>query len=179
MGSAKHAGRRFIIHYRKGTNFCGVLNFAVFADRTSSTKFNPGLHLCTWPWSVCAFVYSSYMSSGDDDDLDRILERPVSDELVIVAMTELPQQPDCLQNLLGVLPASTNDAGSTVELPPRESRTGELRGGGPCQEPCLSLTDVLPWSHPCIVSYVKKHWHPLYIPAKIKHCPHFSQNAKI
>ena len=70
-------------------------------------------------------------------------------------MTESPQQPSCSQKLLGVLPAPTNDVGSTTELPPREGRTGELRGGGPCQGPCLSLADVLPWPHPCIVSYVK------------------------
>ena len=106
------------------------------------------------------------MSSGDNDDLDRILEGPVSDELAIVAMTESPQQFGCSQNLLGVLPAPTNDAGSTAELSPREGRTGELLGGCPCQGPCLFLADALPWPHPCIVSYVK-HWHPRYIPAKV------------
>ena len=52
----------------------------------------------------------SYMSSGDDDDLDCILERWVSDEIVIMAMMELPQQHSCLQNLLGVLLAPMNDA---------------------------------------------------------------------
>ena len=49
-----------------------------------------------------------------------------------------------------------NDAGSTAELPPRESRTGELRGGDSCQDPCLSLTDALPWPHSRIVNCVKK-----------------------
>ena len=114
---------------------------------------------------TCAHLYGC-MSSGDDDDLDCILGGPVSDELVIVAMTESPQQPGCLQNLLGVLLASTNDAGSTAELPPREGRTGEFRGGGPCQGPCRSLADSLSWPHQCIVNYVKT-LHPLYIPAKI------------
>ena len=57
----------------------------------------------------------SCMCSGDNDNLDPILGRPVSDELVV--MTESPQQPGCSQNLLGIVPAPTNeDAGSTSEL---------------------------------------------------------------
>ena len=105
---------------------------------------------------MCAHLYSC-MSSEDDDSLDRILEELVSDELyiVIVAMTESPQQHGCLKNLLGVFLAPTNDAGSTAELRPCEGRAGELRGECPCQAPCLSIADVLPWSHPRIVSYVK------------------------
>ena len=56
------------------------------------------------------------MSSGDDDDLDHILGGPVFDELV--AMTESPEQPGFSRNLLGVVPAPTNNAGSTTELSP-------------------------------------------------------------
>ena len=69
----------------------------------------------------------SCQSSGDDNDLDHILGGPVSDELVTVVMTESPQQPGCLQNLLGVLPAPTNDAGRMAELPLCEGRTGNCR----------------------------------------------------
>ena len=71
------------------------------------------------------------MSSGDDDHLDRILEGLVSDELVVM-MQSSPQQPSCLQHLLGVVLAPTNNPGSMAELTPRKGRTGELRGGGPC-----------------------------------------------
>ena len=114
------------------------------------------------------------MSSGDDDDLDCILEGPVSDELVIVTMTESSQEPGCSQNLLGVLPAPTIDAGSTAELPPCEGRTGELQKGGFCHGPCLSLADALPWPHPCIVSYMENTgilftYPRKCIPAIIKH----------
>ena len=124
--------------YCKGTNFRGVLNFAVFEDRTYSRNLIWGyvcacdleIYVCAW-----AFVWLH--------DLNRILQGPVSDDLVIVAMTESPQQSGCLQNLLGVLPAPTNDAGSTAELPHREGRTAELSGGGPCHGPSLSLTDAL------------------------------------
>ena len=38
--------------------------------------------------------------------------------VLIIAMTDSPQQTSYLQNLLGVLPAPVNDAGSMVELPP-------------------------------------------------------------
>ena len=51
--------------------------------------------------------------------------------------------------------ASTDDAGSTAELQPREGRTGELQGGGPCQGPCLPLYGVLRLPHPCIIVHVK------------------------
>ena len=96
----------------------------------------------------------SCMSSGDDDDLDRILEGPMTNKLV--AMTELsPQQPGCSQNPLCVVQAPSNDASSTAELPPRERRTGELRGSGHFQGPCLSLADALPSPHLCITSHVK------------------------
>ena len=56
------------------------------------------------------------------------------------------------------MPAPMNDAGGTVELPPpsSEGRTGELRGGSPCQGPRLPLTDALPLPHPRITSYVNK-----------------------
>ena len=38
------------------------------------------------------------------------------------------------QNVLGVVPAPANDAGSTAKLPPRGGKRGELRrrGGVPC-----------------------------------------------
>ena len=95
---------------------------------------------------------------GDDDDLDRILEGPVSDELhvhVVMMTASSLQQPGCLQNPLGVVQAPTNDAGRTAELPPQERRTGELRESGLCQGPCLSLADVLPLPHLCIISQAK------------------------
>ena len=51
------------------------------------------------------------MSSGDGDDVDRILKGLVSNK--IVAMMESPQlQPGCLRNLLNVEPAPTNNTGS-------------------------------------------------------------------
>ena len=65
------------------------------------------------------------------DDLDCILGEVVSDELE--PMTESPQQRGCLQDLLDVIPAPTNDAGSMAGLAPRKQRTGELLGGGPCR----------------------------------------------
>ena len=46
------------------------------------------------------------------------------------------------------------DGGSTAELPPRERRTGELRGGGPFQRPSLHLTDALSLPHPFNISHV-------------------------
>ena len=58
------------------------------------------------------------------------------------------------QNLLGVVPAPTNDAGSTAELLPREGRTGELRRGGPSRGLFLPLTAALPFPHPCIFSHM-------------------------
>ena len=113
------------------------------------------------------------MSSGDSDDLDRILEVPLSNELVIVMMTESPQQPGCSQNLLGVVLARTNDAGGMAEVPSHKGRTRELLGGGLCLGPCLSLADTLSWPHQKIVSYVKtlaSSLHPQkFIPTKIKH----------
>ena len=54
------------------------------------------------------------MSSGEEDDLDRILRGAVSDELV--AIMESPQQPGFLQNLLGVIPAPTNNTYGMVRL---------------------------------------------------------------
>ena len=104
----------------------------------------------------------SCMSSGDDDNLDGILVGPVADKLV--AMTELSQQPGCSKNLLGVIPPPTNDASSTAELPPCEGRTGELRGGGPCQGPGLSLADALPRPQLCIIV---KNAGILFTPSKI------------
>ena len=53
----------------------------------------------------------------------------------LVVMMELPQ----LTTQLLAEPAPTNDDGCY-----REGMTGELRGGGPCQEPCLPLADALP-----------------------------------
>ena len=55
---------------------------------------------------VCAFVHIRLVACLYDD-LDCILAGPVSDELV--AMTEAPQQSGCLKNLLGVVPAPTNN----------------------------------------------------------------------
>ena len=94
------------------------------------------------------------MSSRDNDDLDCILRRPVSDGLVAITESS-PQQPGCSQNLLGIIPAPTNDVGSTAKPPIREGRTGELEEGGLCQEPCLFLADALPWPHLYIISHVK------------------------
>ena len=72
------------------------------------------------------------MSSGDDDDLlDRVLGELVSDKLVAM-MESSPNQPKCSQNLLGFVPAPTNNAGSTAELSLSKERTGKLRGGVLC-----------------------------------------------
>ena len=85
---------------------------------------------------VCAFIYEiSCISlySGDDDDLDCILGRPVSDE--IVAMTKSLQ---LTTRLLAEPPGrrinSHNDASSTVELPPRKGRIGGTAGRKPLPE---------------------------------------------
>ena len=64
------------------------------------------------------------MSSSDEGKLDRILGRAELDELE--SMNISPQQPDCSQELLGVVAAPTDDAISTVGLAPHEGRTGEL-----------------------------------------------------
>ena len=40
-------------------------------------------------------LYGSCMSSGDGDELDRILCGPVSNKLHAVVMAESPQQPGC------------------------------------------------------------------------------------
>ena len=100
------------------------------------------------------------MSRGGDDNLNCILEGPVSDK--VVAMTESPQ---LTTRLLAepATPAPINDACSTTELPPREGRTG---GGGPCQGPCRPLTDALPLPHPFIISHVNNAC-ILFAPAKI------------
>ena len=119
--------------------------------------------------NVCACIYEiSHKSSGHDDHLDHILGGTVSDELV-----EMTESPGCSQNLLGIMPAPMNDAGSTMELPPREGRTGELWGGDSCHRPCLSLADVLPLPHP-LISHVNNplasSLHPQkFISAQIKH----------
>ena len=73
----------------------------------------------------------------------------VFDELVAMTESSL-QQPGCSQNLLGVV------SDSIAKLQPREGRAGELRGGGPGQEPCLSLRETLPWPNLCINNSVKK-----------------------
>ena len=77
------------------------------------------------------------------DDLDCILGGVESDKLE--AMMESPQQPGCLQDLLGIIPAPINEAGSMAGLAPRKGRTGELQGGGPSQGSSLSL------SHPASI----------------------------
>ena len=46
----------------------------VFADRTSSVKFNPGLHLHMWPENIHVHICKiSGVSSGDNGDLACIL----------------------------------------------------------------------------------------------------------
>ena len=107
------------------------------------------------------------MSSADDGDLDHILRGSVSDKLV--AITKSPQLTmRLLTNLLGVVLAPTNDAGSTAELLPREGKTVELQRGGPCKEPCLPFADALPWPHLCLISHVKNAG-ILSTPAKVKY----------
>ena len=73
------------------------------------------------------------MSNVDDDDLDSILGIPGSDES---ASSDDGATPISIagssQNLLGVVPAPTYDAGRTAELPPCEGRTVELQQEGPC-----------------------------------------------
>ena len=81
-------------------------------------------------------------TSSSDGEIDRILDGADLDELETMNLS--PQQPDCSQELLGVVPAPTDDATSTAGLAPREGRTGELRGGGSCQGPSLSLSHCTP-----------------------------------
>ena len=78
------------------------------------------------------------ISSYDEGELDHIPGGAKSDELG--AMNSSPQQPDSSQELLGVVPALTDDAVSTAGLAPSEGRTGELRGEVP-QGPSLSFSD--------------------------------------
>ena len=80
------------------------------------------------------------MTSSDEGELDSILGGVEYEELE--AMNLSPQQPDGSQELLGVVPAPTDDAISKAGLAPRKGRTGELRGAGLCQGPCLSLSVV-------------------------------------
>ena len=84
----------------------------------------------------------------------------MSDELVAM-MESSPQQPGCSQNLLGIVPAPINDAGSTAELLPCERRPGELQRGGPCQGPGLS--SLMCYLGHTNVHYSRgKHCHPFY-----------------
>ena len=51
-----------------------------------------------------------------------------------------PQGPENWQEILGVVPAPTNnDVVNTAGLAPCDGSSGELRGGGPCQRSSLSL----------------------------------------
>ena len=78
--------------------------------------------------------------SDDKSELDRILGGAESDELE--AMNSSPQQPDGSQELLGVVPAPTDNAVSTAGLASREGKTRELRVGGPYQGPSLSFPEA-------------------------------------
>ena len=80
------------------------------------------------------------MSSSDEGELDPILGGAELEELETMNLSS--QQPDCSQELLGVIPAPTNDAISTAGLAPCEGRTGELRGGGSCQGSSLSFSHM-------------------------------------
>ena len=108
------------------------------------------------------------ISNQDNEDLDRIVGGPVSDELVAMTKSS-PQQPGCSQNLLGVVPAPTNDAGSSAELPPREGRTEELREGGPCHGPRLVYLSLMCYlGHTCaLLNRHVKNSGILFTPAKI------------
>ena len=78
------------------------------------------------------------MSSSDKDEIDRILGGADFEELE--TMNVSLQQPEGSQEILGVVPAFTNDVVNTAGLAPRDGSSGELRGGGPCQRPSLSLS---------------------------------------
>ena len=78
------------------------------------------------------------MSSSDEGELDHILGGAELDKLETMNLS--PQQQDCSQELLGVVPAPTDDAISTVGLAPHEGSTEELRGGGSCQGPSFSFS---------------------------------------
>ena len=76
------------------------------------------------------------MSSSDEVDVDDILGEADMEE--IENMYVSPQEN--WQEILGVVPAPTNnDVINTAGLAPRDGSIGELRGGGPCQRPSLSL----------------------------------------
>ena len=77
------------------------------------------------------------MSTGEEDDVDRILGGVQSDkvEAIIVSLRQL----GCSQDRLGVLLAPTNDADRTAGLAPSKGRAGELQKGGPCQGASLPI----------------------------------------
>ena len=92
------------------------------------------------------------MSSGDDDDLDCTFGGPVSDELV--AKTESAQQSGSSQNLLGVLPARKNDAGSAGSCHPAKAWLGNfLEEAFARGLVYLSLTRYLGQTHALLVTW--------------------------
>ena len=78
------------------------------------------------------------MSSSDEGVIDQILGEADMEELENMYVS--PKEPEYWQEILGVVPAPTNnDVVNTAGLAPRDGSSGELRGGGPCQRPSLSL----------------------------------------
>ena len=82
-------------------------------------------------------------NDGITPELEAMMELEALTELEAMtelgAMTESPQQPSCSHCLLDGIPAPMNNAGSIPGLVPCKGKTGELRGGGSCQEPFLSF----------------------------------------
>ena len=68
-------------------------------------------------------------SSSDEGEIDCILGGADLEELE--TMNVSPSQPEGSQEILGVVPALTNDIVNTAGLAPGDEGSGELRGGGP------------------------------------------------
>ena len=94
----------------------------------------------------CIVVLTASMSSSDEGETDRILGGADFEELETMNVS----QPEGSQEILGVVPALTNDVAHTAGLAPRDEGSGDLQGGGPCQRPSLSLS-------PVVSTYLYKH----------------------
>ena len=91
--------------------------FAIW-QLVGSTRFSLWLMRVRKMSSSAVFMIHSIFATDCDneDELDHILGGADSDELE--AMSSSPQQLDCSQELLGIVPAPTEDAVSTAGLAP-------------------------------------------------------------
>ena len=93
--------------------------------------------LVTWKHTCVRICKISCMSSGDDNDLDRLLAEPAGR-----LMLQLPWAATLWRH----------GSGTGGPLP---GTAVERRGGGPCQGPFVSLANSLPWPHLCNFSHMK------------------------